>query len=241
MGRLPYKIDVTANKGSLNDVPMGFNFIVVLNVFTYGFQEVSGLSMKRPMGSHEEGGVNDHVISVGQPSTDLRELTFRRGMLIKKNKIITDTARMSAAHLSSNTARKSSLLAISALDETISLEQGPSVGFLQIFDRKFKSEVATFSFFSLGMSEWRLNDLDSQSNNLLIEEFTVVHTGLKRIVDNPTPTFISGFISSDTYNSESYQTSSDYIDNSQMIQNDAKIREEFLKQSKSNAEKSTFN
>jgi phage tail-like protein len=233
MGRTPYSIDVTANQGSLGDLTPVFNFIVMLNVFTYGFQEVSGLEISRPYSTYEEGGVNDHPIVVGTPETSAKTLTFRRGMIIKKNSLITDLARMGAAAIPNNLARKAALLGITSLDSAASLEEGPAIGFVQVFDRHFENDIATFGFLSLGMSEWKMSDLDAQANNLVIEDFTIVHTGLKRLTTNLTPSFISSFFSSDDYNSEYFYEGS----HSTMPNDQSAAKQESVQQNETAQEK----
>ncbi|MDR1240656.1 MAG: phage tail protein [Oscillospiraceae bacterium] len=202
MRRTPYPIDSTASKGSLNDIPFGFNFIVILNNFTYGFQEVGNIEEERPCDTLVEGG-NDHPVFVRKPRESQSTLTFKRGMLIKKYGIVTDIARMGAAALPINMLRKTALLTVSSFDSVAALEEGPAIGFLQVFDRQFKNDVATFSFFSLGMVSWKLSDLDAQGNGLLIEEYTIAHQGLKRLTTNFIPSFISSFIVDDDYISDS--------------------------------------
>ncbi len=79
----------------VNNLTQGFNFVVMLNEFTYGFQDVSGLEVSRPFEQIEEGGVNDHKILVGESlsSGSNVELTFKRGMMVRSTSIISDAAR----------------------------------------------------------------------------------------------------------------------------------------------------
>ncbi|MCL2311935.1 MAG: hypothetical protein FWC41_05540 [Firmicutes bacterium] len=203
MGKVPYDIKVTNNKGTLQDFIHSFNFIVILNGFTYGFEQVINVETSGHYETYQEGG-NEHAVFARKTNYDqLYTMIFRRGMPIKKSETATSAAMAAAAIIPNNLARKSALLSVASMDPFVSLEVGPAVGLLQIFDRQYKNDVATFSFFSYGASDWKMGDLDATSGNILYEDITIVHSGLKRLAQTTTPTFLETFSNfDDSYNSE---------------------------------------
>lgn len=160
----------------------GFNFIVTLNAFTFGFKEVQGLSVTRYTDLLTEGGVNDHSILVGRPNNDnnIYDLTFSRGLLKRSTSIATGAAKAAAALIPNNIARKAALLGITALDPQESLEVGPALGTIEVYNR-YKKLTASYTFLSLGMTEWSVSDLSADSNDIIIETIKIVHTGLTRV------------------------------------------------------------
>ena len=163
-----------------------FSFIVMLNEFTFGFQSVSGFSIEKSVDYISEGGVNDHEIMVGRPSYEHPTLTFRRGMIMRSPTILSQVARAAAAAIPVNMVRQQALLRLNMLDPQESLDSGPSLGTIQVFNRERKLR-ALYSFFSLGTISWRADDLDATSGSILCEEFTVAHTGLIRHPVDPVP------------------------------------------------------
>lgn len=174
-GRLP-QLRVSA----MQYLTQGFNFIVSLNEFTYGFQSVSGLTIRKNTAHFQEGGVNDHVIVVGEPADDLPTLTFKRGLMMKSPSVITNAAKAAAARIPNNLLRKVAMIGVNALDPQESLESGPAIGLIQVYSRERKLR-ALYSFLSLGMTEWSSEDLDANDSKVLIESITVVHTGITRL------------------------------------------------------------
>lgn len=160
----------------------GFNFIVTLNAFTFGFKEVQGLSVTRYTDLLTEGGVNDHSILVGRPNNDnnIYDLTFSRGLLKRSTSLVTGAAKAAAALIPNNIARKAALLGITALDPQESLEVGPALGTIEVYNR-YKKLTASYTFLSLGMTEWSASDLSADSNDISIETIKIVHTGLTRV------------------------------------------------------------
>lgn len=158
----------------------GFNFILTLNNFTYGFKEISGLRVENPVDSIQEGGVNDHKLMVGEPSNETPTLECRRGLMLRCMPIITDAARMAAAMIPNNLARKAALLAVNTQDPQATLEQGPALGTIEVYDRQ-KRLSAMYSFLSLGMTSWECDSLSADNSDVLIESITIAHTGLTRV------------------------------------------------------------
>ena len=164
----------------MNYLTQGFNFIVTLNEFMFGFKSVSGLSIDKGYDFITEGGVNDHAIKVGRPtSNDGHKLTFERGLMIRVSTIIEGAAKIAASLIPSNLPRKAALLGLSALNPQESLEIGPALGTIQVYNRS-NELTAVYEFLSLGMSEWSVDDLNADSGEVLIEHITIVHTGLIR-------------------------------------------------------------
>lgn len=164
----------------MKNLTQGFNFVVSLNEFTYGFQSVSGLSIKKNVEYFKEGGVNDHVIMVTEPQDDRPTLTFKRGLMMKSTSVATNLAKALAARIPINLLRKAAMVGVNALDPQESLESGPSIGFIQVYSRERKLR-ALYSFFSLGMISWDVDDLDANDGKVLIESITIAHTGLTRL------------------------------------------------------------
>ena len=170
-----------------------FNFIVTLNEFTFGFQSVSGFSIEKNVDYISEGGVNDHEIMVEKPSYEHPTLTFKRGMIMRKPKIISEAARAAAAAIPDNIARKAALIGINMVDPQEALDSGPSLGIIRVFSRE-RTLKAMYSFLSLGTIAWRGDDLDASSGNILCEEFTVAHTGLTRHSLDPIPPIVDSIV-----------------------------------------------
>ena len=165
---------------SMKNLTQGFNFIVSLNEFTYGFENVSGFTIKKNVEYIKEGGVNDHQLMVGEPQDDRPTLTFKRGLVLKAPAIISNAAKAAAARIPNNLLRKTAMLGVTATDPQEALESGPAVGLIQVYSRENKLR-ALYSFFSLGMIEWNVDDLDAGDSKILIESITVAHTGLTRM------------------------------------------------------------
>lgn len=162
---------------AMNNLHTGFNFVVSLNEFTYGFKSVSNIQRHREVGHFQEGGVNDHQITVGRPNDNLYTLQLNRGYIIHSPEIVSTSARAAASMIPNETARRIALIAVNAASPQSTLENGPAQGFIQIYDRRRKL-VAIFSFLSLGMTDWTLSDLDATSSEIIYESITIEHTGL---------------------------------------------------------------
>lgn len=173
------RLDVSALH-DLNDLTMAFNFIVTLNSFTFGFQSVSGLSVERATETRSEGGVNDHGILCGMPNTGSFTLTFKRGVLLRTSELVNKAARIAASVIPSIGTRRMRMLALASIDPQTALELGPAIGTIQVFNRERTHLRGLYSFFSLGMTSWRADDLDASNNSVWCEEITIAHTGLTR-------------------------------------------------------------
>ncbi|MBR2579220.1 MAG: phage tail protein, partial [Clostridia bacterium] len=181
MGGLVFDRFPKARVSAMDNLLTGFNFIVSLNEFTYGFQNVSNIQRHREVGYIMEGGVNDHQIMVGRPNDNIYTLSLRRGYIIHgPDSIISNAEMAAAARIPNEAARRAALVALNSLSPQSALENGPSIGFIQVYSRQ-KKLVAMFSFLSLGMTEWTLSDLDAQSSDALFENITIAHTGLTMI------------------------------------------------------------
>lgn len=154
-------------------------FIVTIGLFTFGFKSVSGLSVERPMSGIEEGGVNDHAVLVGNPNTSVQNLTFSRGLMIRFPDILDKGMIAAAVRVPTATARFGMLMAAAATSPQSTLERGPAMGMVRVYDRNGNLR-GKYSFTSYGISSWKVSDLDAMDNNILIEDLTIVHTGLTR-------------------------------------------------------------
>lgn len=158
----------------------GFNFILTLNNFTYGFKEIVGFQIPRRVDYISEGGVNDHELMVEIPNDDRPTLTLKRGMMIRCNPIANNLNRVLAASVKGNLARKAALMAVNTMDPQATLEQGPAAGMIQVYDRS-KRLCAMYTFVSIGMINWEVDDLNADDGGILIESVTIAHTGLTRV------------------------------------------------------------
>ena len=157
-----------------------FNFLVTLNEFVFGFQSVSGLEVNKRVDYISEGGINDHQIMVSAPSADNPTLTFRRGMLLHTSNAVARSAKwLSTSLMKNNIARKAAMLAEASVDARTSLEVGPALGSIQVYNRDGKLS-ALYLFLSLGMISWKAEDLDASASDVWCEEVTIAHTGLER-------------------------------------------------------------
>lgn len=169
------------NVSSLKYLSGNFKFIVTLNQYTFGFKSVSGLSVTKEVRAIEEGGVNDHGILVSQPDNASRSLVFSRGLMLHFPEAIDKLGLMAATNLPGGPmARFLKLAVLAATNPQESLERGPALGTIIAYDRNGNLR-GKYTFISLGVTEWRVSDLDAtDSSGLLIEELTVAHTGLTR-------------------------------------------------------------
>lgn len=169
-----------------DDLICSFNFIVTLNQYTFGFASVSGISMEREVNFIQEGGVNDHQLMVGCPQgSGGYKLEFSRGLMLHAPASPYNIANaIAAASIGNSIARKAALLALSGADPQQTLEKGPALGTIQIYDRQNKLK-AMYSFLSLGMTSWSGGDLSAGDTGILIENISIVHTGLIRVPLTP--------------------------------------------------------
>ena len=162
---------------SMDYLTQGFNFIVTLNQYMFGFKSVSGISIEREVEYIHEGGVNDHQLMVGAPQgSGGYKLDFERGLMIRTASSPVSFAKAAAtANISNNIARKSALIALSSLSPQEALEKGPAIGLIQVYNRQNKL-TAMYSFLSLGMTSWSIDNLDAERGDILIE--SILHMQL---------------------------------------------------------------
>ena len=204
----------------------GFNFILTLNNFTYGFKEISGLRVENPVDYIQEGGVNDHKLMVGEPSNEAPTLECKRGLMLRCLPIITDAARMAAALIPNNLARKAALLAVNTQDPQATLEQGPAIGTIEVYDRQ-KRLSAMYSFLSLGMTSWECDSLSADNSDISIESITIAHTGLIRIPLGAPNTFF-GYLPGESEDSSDVVATADL--EAELAEERKKLREKPLEE-----------
>ena len=176
-----YKRKHPLRVSAMQYVSAGFNFVVTLNEFTFGFKSVSGISVTRSINTQPQGGLNDYGIIVEEPNQGSYTLSFSRGLMIRYPQAIDATARSAAALIPNAIGRKMALIGCASLSPQAALEKGPALGFIHVYDRTNKRLLGLYSFLSLGMTEWRVSDLDAEGGtNLLIEDMTIIHTGITR-------------------------------------------------------------
>lgn len=179
-----YTKDIISGADTLS---ASFKFKVLFNhVITFGFQSVSGIRVSRNVDFFPEGGVNDHYIMAGLPQTDTPELTFSRGLILKAPQIVTTAAKAAAAQIPNNAARKAAFIALNTVDPQEMLENGPAYGEIEVYSTTEKGKkIGAYSFLALGIKEWSLSDLSGTDSSPLIENFSVIHTGLRRLPLSP--------------------------------------------------------
>lgn len=165
------------------NLSLNFKYEVTLGGKKFGFASVEGIKTSRSFEFYEEGGVNDHKIHVGKPQDDVFELVFTRGLMIKTSTALADAAMQTAASAcSNNSVRKAALTAAALLSSQTVLEVGPAVGTIIVYSTLKRNKViGKYSFLSLGVKDWTLSGLDAKGSEVLIETFTVLHTGITRV------------------------------------------------------------
>ena len=163
------------------------NFVLILNDFVYSFQEISGIDIDFPNRHDIEEGGNPYHQFVRKTimEEDTTNLTLKRAMPIRHSqKKYKRIAALAATALSLNIgfARKMALLAAAKQDPIYTLEHGPAEGFIQIFDRNFKNDIANFKFLSYGAHKWTLGELDATSGNIVYETIELICTNFKRVL-----------------------------------------------------------
>ena len=170
------------NVSAKDDLTCSFNFIVTLNQYTFGFASVSGISMEREVNFIQEGGVNDHQLMVGCPQgSGGYKLDFSRGLMLREPSSTFNIAdAIAASTIGNSIARKTALIALTAGSPQQTLEKGPAIGTIHVYNRENKLK-AIYSFLSLGMTSWSGGDLSADGTGFLIESISIVHTGLTRV------------------------------------------------------------
>lgn len=162
------------------------NFVLILNDFVYSFQEISGIDRDSPYETLKDGGnFYPQFVHKFEKEENLTTLTLKRAMPIRRSQ--SKIKRISAllaniTPTSIGLLRRQSLLFAAKQDPIYTLEHGPAEGFIQVFDRTFKNDVANFRFFSYGAYKWAVSELDATSGNIIYETIDLVCTNLTRIL-----------------------------------------------------------
>ncbi|MDO4731794.1 MAG: phage tail protein [Clostridia bacterium] len=149
------------NTGITENV-MNFRFVVWLNSEFLAFQSVSGISQKREYEYITEGGNNDFPRALRKPISSPQQLVFKRGYRINKLEV-------NALWSGFGDSRQSE-----------SLEKENSIGMIFVLDRS-GSIQSMYSFITMGMVSWELDELNAQKPQTLIETFTVNHRGITNV------------------------------------------------------------
>ncbi|BED92760.1 MAG: phage tail protein [Candidatus Paraimprobicoccus trichonymphae] len=176
------KLRPSKRASAMDYVQQGCNFIVTFNLmYKYGFKEVSGIEVRKKYGTISEGGVNDHAILVGEAEGSELSLEFKRGMLIRdySSSGINAASALAAALINNNLLRRTALVSLNSITPQTALENGPSFGEIEVYNRQVEL-VARYTFWSVGVTSWKLDELSAESANPLIEEFTIAHNGITR-------------------------------------------------------------
>lgn len=141
---------------------MNFRFVVWLESQFLAFQSVSGISQKIEYEYITEGGNNDFPRALRKPISSPQQLVFKRGYRINK-------LGPSALWSGFGDSRKSA-----------ALEKENSIGMIFVLDRS-GSIQSMYSFITMGMVSWELDELNAQKPQTLIETFTVNHRGITNV------------------------------------------------------------
>ena len=162
------------------------NFILILNDFVYSFQEISAVEENFPYTSYQEGGnLRPQFTHQFLKEETFTTITLKRALPLKRSQSRIKMISALLANITPTTIgllRKQSLLFAAKQDPIYTLEHGPAEGFIQIFDRTFKNDVANFKFFSYGANRWYASELDATSGNIVYETIDLVCTNLTRIL-----------------------------------------------------------
>ena len=171
------------NVTAMDNLVTGFNFVLILNTYVYGFKEISNLKVENDPITYAEGGVNDHQLIVRQPYVGSEmTLSCRRGYIIRgADGLAGKGVRAAAAKISNQAARRAAMIAANVMSPQTTLEEGPALGFINVYNR-VRELIASFSFLSLGVKSWQFSDLDATNGSeIMLESFELIHTGLTRI------------------------------------------------------------
>ena len=200
--RLPFQVDVTCNHGRLDDFIPSFNFMVMLNQYVFGFSEVNDLDRDFASEAIIEGGNPDPVFARQYSNNSFNMLTFKRGMLIKKGSLVSKAIRTvlsQATRIGNNILRKAALIGAAALDPVATLEDGPAYGFIQLFDRQYKNDLVTFSFFSHGATRLNVTSLDAKSGDFMVEDIQLCCSNLRIMSSSIEPSEIWNMFDQDEH------------------------------------------
>ena len=204
--RVPYSSLMNSSvKNNPGDYIIPNNFVVILNEYVYGFQEISGIDTDYPYESLAEGGnPNPVFVHKAIASESFTILTLRRSMPIRKGRYTSKAFQTAAGAASSAKGmyRRSALLAAASLDPITTLENGPAIGFIQIFNRNYSKNVASFKFFSYGASKWTLGELDALAGSIVYESIDLVCDGVQRMSTDIAPSGIWNAFNSEIEESE---------------------------------------
>lgn len=225
--KIPYDNVISSAHGELtdklayfpnfNDLIYPLNFVVILNGYVYSFQEVSGIDGDFPYESIEDGGNPCQLYARKVSDVDgFTILNLKRGMPVRKSHVLTSAVNTLAAQavaLNNALARKNALVHAASIDPIVTLERGPADGMIQIFNRDFTKDVATFKFFSYGASKWSIGDLDATSGSIVYESIDLVCSGVRRVVNSnsTTPTSVNLSSSDSKVQTISYDYFDEYL------------------------------
>lgn len=154
--KLPFFVSRSVRAAPLTAI----RFVVMFNIYTLGFQSVTGISTERAVDFVSEGGRNDYPILLPKAQSTPHKLTFKRGYQMRK---LTPLGVLAGSFMGPQ-----AIEAQSALGTIIVLDEEQEI-------------KAIYSFISQGVIEWELSDLDASRSAPLIETFTISHHGLKNI------------------------------------------------------------
>lgn len=190
------------------------NFVLILNNYVYSFQEISGIDIEFPIESYNEGGNPIPQFAHKIKEGNFTILSLKHAMPIKSKqsslKKMIATALFQVVATNVGYLRRNALIQAASLDPIYTLENGPANGFIQIFDRNFKNDVANFGFFSYGAQKWTLGELDATSGNIVYESIDLVCTDFRRILPS-SPNVGNSMNKWLSITSEKYKTTIDEI------------------------------
>ena len=196
INRVPYASSIISNcKNSVWDYSnliCTYNFVLILNEYVYSVKNISGIDRDYPNDPASEGGNEWPIFIKNYNNSSFIKISLERAMPIRKSKIAMSLVRsgLSAAAMkcyegiAQNVAKKAALISTAALDPIITLENGPALGIIQVFDKTFTRDVANFKFFSYGAERWSTTALDGMSADIVYENIDLVCSDLTRMTSD---------------------------------------------------------
>lgn len=193
--KVPYAGSIISScKGSgwdYGNLIYDYNFVLILNEYVYSVRNISGIDRDFLNNPENEGGNEWPVFIRNYNNSSFIKISLDRAMPIRKSQIASSAIRAAVAAaakmckgVKQNLIRRSALLAAAALDPIATLENGPAIGIIQVFDKTFTKDVANFKFFSYGAERWSATQLDAKGGDIVIESIDLLCTDLIRMTSD---------------------------------------------------------
>lgn len=193
--KVPYAGSIVSScKGSgwdYSNLVYDYNFVLILNEYVYSVKSIGGIDRDYLNNPEREGGNEWPVFIRDYNNSSFIKINIERAMPIRRSQIVSSTIRAGVAAaakmcegVAQNIVRRSALLSAAALDPIATLENGPAIGIIQVFNKTFTKDVANFKFFSYGAERWSATQLDARSGDIVIESIDLLCTDLIRMTSD---------------------------------------------------------